>query len=86
MDVKYNRKLSWEKQSVFDSPDFSFTLEFSPHYGEMISRVDFAGGYWHASSGFAAIPENLAFLREWIETHPNPAIQILSSKHLQKFY
>lgn len=86
MEVKYNKKLSWEKQSVFDSPDLSFTLEHSPHYGEMITRVDFKGGYWHCSSGFASIPEHLSFLREWIEVHENPAIQTLSSKHLEKVY
>jgi len=53
---KYNRRLSWEKQSIYDLDNgHRVTIEFS-HYGDHISRIDWKGAngkplYWHCSNG-----------------------------------
>jgi len=63
MDATRNDKLSWEKQEVWDAAGgIRFTVEYGV-YGEMVSRVDYPGGFWHCSNGVKSIPDEIAFLR-----------------------
>lgn len=62
-----NRRLSWEKQTVWDlSNGCRVTVERS-HYGEMVARIDDAAGYWHCSNGYDSIPDRFSWARDWIE-------------------
>jgi hypothetical protein len=85
MNGKYNRKESWEKQSVYDLDNgWSATLEYS-HYGEMVARLDSPDRktYWHCSNGIKDLPE---FAREWLNGGDWWAIQDLVRPKFTKIY
>jgi hypothetical protein len=74
---KFDKRQSWEKQSVYKLDNgWTATLEYS-HYGEMVSRLDSPKGeivsyknapqgkaYWHCSDGHTDLPD---FARPWIK-------------------
>lgn len=69
----FNARRSWEKQSVYELDNgWVATLEYSTHYGEMVSRLDAPKGhlldngkpYWHCSDGLAHLPD---FAQGWRE-------------------
>ena len=63
---KRNGKKSWEKQTVYNlSNGCTAIIEWSPHYGDFLSRIDKPdGAYWHCSNGISGLPE---FAKHWIQ-------------------
>lgn len=75
---KFDKRQSWEKQQVFKLDNgWTATVEYSVHYGEMVSRLDSPKGeivshknatkgkaYWHCSDGLDDLPD---FAQSWRE-------------------
>ena len=80
---KYNAQKSWEKQSVFElSNSFTATVEYSQHYGEMVTRLDDSSGIvWHCSDGTKHLP---SFAAPWLVGFKNPAIPKLVRPNFKK--
>lgn len=67
MNGTCNHKESWEKQTIWNLDNGAkVTVEFGA-YGEMISRVDDAEGYWHCSDGIGTLPKRFEFVLPWQE-------------------
>lgn len=66
MTGKYNKRQSWEKQTVYKLENGAkVTLEYNQHYGEYVSRIDLPNGdRWHCSNGNKDLPE---FAQGWVE-------------------
>lgn len=66
MNGRYNREHSWEKQQCFDLDNgWMATVEYSVHYGDMITRLDSPDRktYWHCSNGIFDLP---GFAHPWL--------------------
>lgn len=64
-----NEEKSWERQDVYTLPNgWEVTVSFNPHYGLMVSRIEYNGVYWHCSDGLRALPEQFSEALNWVET------------------
>ncbi len=67
MTFTRNHTESWEKQTIWDCGEIRLTVGFNHFYGEMVTRIDDANGYWHCSDGIKTLPDRFAFALAWLE-------------------
>lgn len=100
MKAKFNSRLSWEKQSVYDLENgWRATIEWNQFYGSFVKRLDSPENrdhFWAASNGIelpahpSCVPgwKYLAlpeFARPWLEPVKNASGEVLTSLVRPKF-
>lgn len=64
------------------------TVGYNQHYGEQVTRIDDAQGYWHCSNGVRTLPERFAFALAWLEPLglPNSPDEKIMRPKFEKVY